>query len=75
MVWLSTDLTRQRFEDAFLPMQNRGGYFGGQLAHRACVPTSLLTLRNSTPIARFGVLGTKLAEAGDGLRVIVACAN
>jgi len=47
MVWLRIDLIRQGFEDAFLPLQNRGGYFGGQLAHRASVPTSLVTLRKS----------------------------
>lgn len=69
------DLVRQRFADALLLSQNRGGYFGGQLAHRAYVRTSLVTLRNSTPVARFGVVGTKLAEAGDGLSVIAARVN
>ena len=72
-MWLRIDLIRHRFEDAFLQRQNRWGYFCGQLAHRAYVPTSLVTLRARTNQAKAMAQGKKIGGSGDSLPRFVAC--
>src|SRR5437899_8121264 len=58
MVWLRIDLIRQGFEDAFLPLQNRGGLFRSEehtselqsLRHLVC--RLLLEKKNAGAAAR-----------------------
>ncbi len=76
MLWPRIDLIGQRFEDAFLQLQNRWRYFGRQLAHRAYVPTSLVTLRKSPAEAKVGDKEEKSwCGGGASLPMFVPCVS